>query len=877
MNAEHWNRLKEIVAAARELPEGERAAYVEAATAGDAALRAEALGLLGTASGTDQFLESPLADAAPAALLLELASGQRVGEFELVRELGRGGMGIVFLARQLRLEREVALKILTASGTATPAEIERFHREAQAMGRLSHPGIVKVLTDGEHAGIHYFAMEFVPGTDLQSVLQALRSPGRGHAGVPAFAAPGFIECAVRIVAEAAEALEYAHAAGVVHRDVKPQNLLLAENGAVRVLDFGIARDARFGALTRGDQRVGTPHYMSPEQALASRAGVDHRTDVYSLGVVLFELLTLQRPFEGSTSDEVLHHIVTREAPAIGRLNGKLPRDLAVVCEKAIEKDPADRFQSAGALAADLRRFLAREAIQTAPPSAWRKLARFARKQRVAVCAAALVAGATALGAIGAGHLGRTAVERAVKAELATAEAAFDDLAPGRARDVASRCRHALESAGVASAELERRLRDLESRSSRRAESRADVAEQRLRRAARARRVSDLQAYDPGPRSDEAATVRLLVESALDTGALSERLARALAEATTASLAVRLHGFEAEHAAARIHLYELDSVSEKLGPPAPLDPASLGDVRIAPGRYRLVAILDETRYAETTVWLARPTETHAADVWLRELGPTTAAMVAIPAGAIALGHPLNPPGVPAREELVEYAVAPYFIDRSPVTHGEYARYLAATGRAPPAGWIEDPSPELAARPVVNVTVDEARGYAEWAGKRLPTRAEWEFAARGPERWKYPWGNDPADPRLAEFNLGRPSILGDERYRKEGGSLAWYLEQVRPSRPAPAGAGGPYGLDELLGNVQEWSDSTRFDWIDGEITAFPEQRFRLGLSCVHPVQYARERGFDGPVFANAYYPAYDTGFRCAKSAFAALPPPPPTDRR
>jgi hypothetical protein len=279
--------------------------------------------------------------------------------YEVLEELGRGGMGVVFKARDTRLKRLVALKMILVGDYAGPEDLARFRAEAEAVARLQSPGIVQVYEVGEQAGRPYMALELVEGGTLAQRLAGTPLP-------PAEAA--------RVVRALAVAVEHAHQQGVLHRDLKPANILLTPNGRPKVSDFGLAKlldqDA---ARTQTGAVLGTPSYMAPEQAAGRVKELGPATDVYALGAILYEALTGRPPFKAPTVVETLEQVRSQEPVAPGRLQHRLPRSLEVICLKCLEKEPAKRYASAGELAEDLRRFLADEPILARPPG-W--LARF---------------------------------------------------------------------------------------------------------------------------------------------------------------------------------------------------------------------------------------------------------------------------------------------------------------------------------------------------------------------------------------------------------------------------------------------------------------------------------------------------------------------
>ncbi|MBI5368073.1 MAG: protein kinase [Planctomycetes bacterium] len=285
--------------------------------------------------------------APPAALTETFHPPVRIAGYRLLRILGSGGMGIVYEAEHVTLGRRVALKILTPGHARDPKALERFQREARAAALLTHPGIVSVFEIGDERGLHFYAMERVEGTTLDARVAHGRLPPRE---------------AAELAAQAADALAYAHGRGIVHRDIKPGNLILTPGGRVKLMDFGIAKEHDAATLTAPGVMMGTPAYMSPEQAEGSGENLTPLSDVYSLGATLYELATGHRPFAGTSIDAILAKIFTAEPAPARTLAPDVPRDLEVIVQKAMAKDPGLRYASAAALAEDLRRFLAGEPI-----------------------------------------------------------------------------------------------------------------------------------------------------------------------------------------------------------------------------------------------------------------------------------------------------------------------------------------------------------------------------------------------------------------------------------------------------------------------------------------------------------------------------------
>jgi hypothetical protein len=275
-------------------------------------------------------------------------------------------------------------------GRMADAKIEALQQRGVSAARLQHPCIVPIYDVGQADGTHWFAMELVAGRNLAQALtelptRPLRATGDGH-----------IAQATEIVARVAEALHHAHEQRVLHRDVKPHNILLGDDDSVRLVDFGLARDDDRHHASRSGEFAGTPHYASPEQLAGSKRALDGRSDVFSLGVVLYELLSGARPFDGETTQQIVDQIRTRDPRPLRSIAPRVPHDLQVVCHKALEKEALDRYQSAGEFAADLRRFLALEPIVAEPPGPLSRLAKAVRRNRlratIGVLAAILVIG-----------------------------------------------------------------------------------------------------------------------------------------------------------------------------------------------------------------------------------------------------------------------------------------------------------------------------------------------------------------------------------------------------------------------------------------------------------------------------------------------------
>jgi WD40 repeat protein/serine/threonine protein kinase len=347
----------------------------------------------------------------------------QLGDYRIVREVGRGGMGIVYEAQQISLNRRVALKVLPFVSALDPRQLKRFEIEALAAAGLYHPHIVPVYAVGYEGGVPYYSMQFIEGQSLADVIRGARdrrrreprrertagaaqggdgsrpahpqpSEGSAQAGavpwaVPALAGKDPARLAAEFGLQASEALEHAHRNGVLHRDIKPSNLLIDRAGCLWVTDFGLARVLGETNLTNTGDLLGTLRYMSPEQVRGRNAEIDRRTDIYSLGATLYELLTLEQAFMGDDRQELQRRISLEEPRPPRRVNPEIPADLETIVLRAMAKEPADRYPTAQALAEDLRRFLARRPILARRPGALGRWVRWAkRRQRAAAAVAA---------------------------------------------------------------------------------------------------------------------------------------------------------------------------------------------------------------------------------------------------------------------------------------------------------------------------------------------------------------------------------------------------------------------------------------------------------------------------------------------------------
>jgi predicted Ser/Thr protein kinase len=373
--------------------------------------------------GTDAVRESRAGE--PTSPPGEAEVPLRVPGYEVLGVLGKGGMGIVYKARQVSLNRVVALKMILHAEHATEDERRRFQAEAEAVARLQHPNIVRVHEVGEHGGLPYFSLEFCPGGSLEKRLDGT---------------PWEPRRAARLVETLARAMHAAHQKGLVHRDLKPANVLLAEDGTPQVSDFGLAKCLDVPGLTQTGAIVGTPSYMAPEQA-SGRKDIGPAADVYALGAILYELLTGRPPFKAATPMDTVMQVLSGEAVPVRRLQPKVPKDLETICLKCLEKESKKRYASAEELAEDLKCWQAGEPIRARPVGRVERGWKWVRRNPVVAglagaVAMALSAGlvATTIYALGEARQRQRAEREAYQARLAAAVTALTEHDVIEARD-----------------------------------------------------------------------------------------------------------------------------------------------------------------------------------------------------------------------------------------------------------------------------------------------------------------------------------------------------------------------------------------------------------------------------------------------------------
>lgn len=747
----------------------------------------------------------PLEPPAPA-LPPELA---RFGAYEIVREIGRGGQGVVYLAEDERNGGvRVALKVLAPQLAPSSALRQRFQREAEVAMRLDHPGICRIHEVGDEGGLPFIAMQYVEGETLARRLAAAHEArSRSHestwaesAGVidavREDAAAPRVERMLRFLEEAARTLHVAHEASLVHRDVKPGNLMVTREGRPVVLDFGLARDEHDDdALTRTGQAMGTPAYMSPEQIAARREDLDRRSDVYSLGVTAYECLTLQRPFCADTREGLYRRILTAPAPDPLKGNPHLPRSLKRVLNKALEKDRNRRYATALELADDLRRVRIGEPVQARAigrvAGAWRMV----RRHPVAASWLAMlviVAGAWVTWR----ELARREDEarlREIYAETSSTRGRFGALA------TASRLRSLSEEAeGLWPARPEK-VPHLESwlQRARQAGRGADVFRGKLatlRRRGTRREDGQGRPVWTFPEAEAAWEHDRLVEliSAMEEVATRvsevERRLSAAKSLEHESIEKHRESWEAVMAAIRTSpVFRGLELSPQMGlVPLGQDPRS--------GLFEFAH-------------LASGRAPHRGPSGRLQLdGESGVVLILLPGGTFHMGAQRRDPGAPnydprARAEetpVASRSVAPFFVAKHELTQGQWLRMTGQNPSRYRAGHATQGVRAVLTHPVESVSWDEASWVLRRVDLGLPSEVQWEYAARGGTRTAWWSGDDPQ-------GLAGHANVADASAR-QGGVVqdgVFELDDRFPAHgPVDALVPNPFGLHGIVGNVAEW---------------------------------------------------------------------------
>jgi len=711
-------------------------------------------------------------------------------------------------------------------------------------------------------------MEFVHGHDLGQELlrQQADTPG-GEPILPRSGTSGYIAAVARIGRDVARALHHAHDHGIVHRDIKPANLILTPEAEIKVVDFGIARDEQFGSVTRSYEVLGSMLYMSPEQARLTGHKVDHRTDVFSLGVVLYQMLTFELPFRGESLDEVTQRLHSANPPRLRSLNPRVPRDLEVIVHKAIERSPADRFFDAGAFADDLERFLNHDAIRARPPGLAHKVRRFVRRNRGAAAIAGSILLAVTLAVWVQGSMAKADARAAMVQEvemLADPATDLDGVATGRLRrlaqvqgELASEIEELSGAEAALVGEAGTQLRDYTARLQRRGFEQMDAAR-------------------PTDRADQ---------PEIDAQRFLEGMAMVRRAATIEDDTELLLGLDAVPILPHVSVTAVDAKGEPLGGAVfhlridpvtgmPLESVALGplpvverEIQPGPGRIRIELAGGAIRELSRTPKLGA----RLAEIRWEEPPPDRLAaateMVEFRAGGVL---DLEPEDGEHFQPLVDrkWTIAPFALDRYEVSVGQYRAFLRDNPQHTPPAYFDllPDTEEVNRRPISHVSWHDAVAYAEWVGKRLPTYGEWLFAARGPTGRRYPFAFAGEDPSELPGNVHHPESEWFDAWRNDGarGAMSVYLART-VAVDSMADAATPEGIHHLFGNVAEWLETPCADGSHDNYTPRPTRRIvagrcwmalsqRSGMSLAYrPQNHGMDRSHASPCF----------GFRCARS--------------
>ena len=735
---------------------------------------------------------------------------ESIGSYQIVRRLGQGGQGAVYLAEDSRLRRRVALKVLNGIPGLSEKAAQRFHREAEITASLDHPGISTAYDFGETDGTAWIAMRYVEGESLAARLSSARKSAVTNTSEHlSFAADGStggassrrdteaplepttrtreeITWVVGVIEQAAHALHAAHESGVIHRDIKPANIMVTPEGHAVILDFGLANaiGATGPTLTMSGDMMGTPQYIAPEQLTRDAIHLDRRADVYSLGITLYEALTLVRPFDSPTREQLYQAILAKDPPDPHLVNPAISRDLSAVVATAIEKDRDRRYQTALAFAQDLRRVLDRQPVHARRAGPLRRLVRWAERNPAVAgsLGALLLVLVTAL-------IGTMSLLRTTNGALADKERALTDVERlsdiRRIQDLCEEARKlypAHPSRVNAMADWIVRGRDVISRlplheralaALGEAEAEASLGHRRIedvwKRDLLAQLVRELGSFaDPDPRKGTFAEVEERLAYARTVRKRSvedfaDRWAAAARSIASTSECPQYHGLRV--------------------------PPQLGLVPI--GRNPATKLWE---FVDLKSGALPETDGYTATF---ELEPETAViLVLLPGGSFQMGSAAHDAG--EDEGIHRTTVPPFFFGKYEVSQ---AQWMRVQGQNPSVHRPEINEDVTVLHPVENVDWNEAADFARRIDLELPSETEWEFGCRAGADTAFTWGEDPSVLE-GRANVGDASLVEVERGKASIIERAPWNDSFPHHAPVNALAANQFGIHGLHGNVGEW---------------------------------------------------------------------------
>jgi len=806
MSVERTEKALSVFREACELSDDERASFLDAACGEDRELRAEVESMLAWDRCEDDAADESDVPHPIRGMISDLAAPdaetasipERIGGYRIIRLIARGGMGLVYEARQEKPARRVAIKLARVGGTTTESA-RRFALEAQLLARLDHPGIAQIIEAGttrpEAGAQSYFVMQLVEGPSLVDYARAHCLSARKR-----------LELVVRIC----EAVGFAHRKGVIHRDLKPGNVLVDADGSPRVLDFGVAKveaAGGFGAATLRTETgriIGTLGYMAPEQLGGKTEGLGPEADVYSLGVLIYELLTGRLPHEldGVTLTRALAVVTGTDAPLLGVIRPEYRGDIEAVAAKALEKDPRYRYPDAGALQADLERYLRGEPVLARPAGPLLRVAKWTRRNPA--LATAVFGLFLALVAVAAVLLG-------MNREVRTALDDYGRLADGRRLEQAIAQADALWPTRAEQAPgLERWLTTYRPLVKRFDEHQAAV--DRIRARAGTLAAGSWRFEESSVQWKHDMLVKLVedLEAFKSDGGLFEqvkerlRLARSIKEET-----VEARGADWKKAIERI----------KANP-------KYGGLTITP-RVGLVPLgpdpdsgLEEFLHFETHAGDLPPAG-NGERIPLAFDGDTGLVFVLIPGGSFWMGAQSDPDQPDYTEDAWDHErprhrvdVEMFFLSKYEMTFGQWSRAGGPLLPVMPPEFRKLTAADKMRQPITLVTRDDSAHVMRRLGLILPSEEQWEYAARAGTTTIWPLGN-----AIEDLN-GRANLCGDEAHRAIPKFITDWNKGLEDDHPGIAGVGdGNYppnhwGLHNVIGNLSEWCANSKYDYASGD---------------------------------------------------------------